>query len=186
MQNGDDAFPIFKKGKGEFWQNPFRMIEWFLAVGSPAEHCTQLDRKSGPVMWGNLELERPEILVIVIPPKTFHYFWNLVLIRGVENITIPTNVKWFNVSHHHLLRGRLPLHWAGSPQLLYDHILDKGTSCEGALRCKCQRSECLHVPDQLSEVNFSSNWPAAKWRGELFLPAVSLAFTFCGVTNSLT
>ena len=28
--------------------------------------------------------------------------------------------------------------------------------------------------------------PAAKCSGELFLPAVSLAFTFCGVTSTLT
>ena len=61
------------------------------------------------------------------------------------------------------------------------------------IRCKCHQSECLRICQQseclhLSEVNFtlSATSPAAKWRGELFLPAVSLAFTFCGVTNSLT
>ena len=59
---------------------------------------------------------------------------------------------------------------------------------ERVLDIRCKRQQCLHLSDQLTEVNFThgANSPAAKWRGELFLPAVSLAFTFCGVTNNLT
>ena len=70
-------------------------------------------------------------------------------------------------THHHLLHEHLPLHWAESPPLLYDHILDKGTSLGGDLykvslkkRMYFQSlahswSEFSHLSGQLSVVNFT-------------------------------